>query len=369
MFLEKTIMASSEAVNITKDYNEKRRTGEIVSLKTGLIQLDENIGNFELNTITSIAARPSVGKSTYLMMVREGILRNNPNSKIMWLSFNLEMTTVNTINRMVCRQADITLKELTSKNKPISKDKLAYINDEYLDAISAMPIYYVNMPLNYDSLVSQLNAFWIEYCEKDENIIFIYDIDHIGIVNSPNNETEDKKIINLLKELNVFKKRIENKRRYTLGFILSQIGNDLESKERISNPQLQYPLLKDLYFGAGLQQYCDYILAINCPNKLHIKSYGNKHFPVMTVEQDVEDRFIVKSLIYCHILKQRDGSTSDNEIAMVAELQKYNMVEIESGTFYELCKDAMTMPQLNGKKVIKIDVTNENNDTDLDASI
>ena len=352
MFLEKTVMTSKEAVNITKDYNEKRRKGEIVSLKTGLIQLDENIGSFDLNTITSIAARPSVGKSTYLMMLREGILKNNPNSKIIWLSFNLEMTTVNTINRMVCRQADIGLRELTSKSKPIDEEKLKFINEEYLDAILAMPIYYVNMPLNYDSLISQLNSFWVEYCEKDEDVVFIYDIDHIGIVNSPNNENEDKKIINLLKELNIFKKKIENKRRYSLGFILSQIGNDLESKERISNPQLQYPLLKDLYYGAGLQQYCDYILAINCPNKLHIKTYGNKHLPVMYVESDSEDNWITKSLIYCHILKQRDGSTSDNEIAMIAELQKYNMIEIESEVFNQLCREAMTMPQLNGKKVI-----------------
>ena len=364
MLLEKTLMTFEEAVNVTKEYNEKRRTGEIVCLKTGHPQLDENIGGFELNTISCIAARPSIGKSTYLMMIREGIIKTNPNVKIVWLSFNLEMTTVNTINRMVCRRANISLKELTSKTTPISEERLKEINDDYLDAMKNTPIYFVSMPLSYDSLISQIYSFWKEYCEKDEDIIFIYDIDHIGIVNAIGNEQEDKKIINLLKELNVVKKKIEAKKRYSVGFILSQISNDLESKERLASPQLQYPLLKDLYYGAGLQQYCDYIIAIHCPNKLHMKTYGSKFFPVMYVEYDDNNNLVTKSLIYSHILKQRDGSTSDNEIAMIAELQRYNMIEIDSSSFYKSCQEAMTMPQLNGKKVITGVTKVKNNNTD-----
>lgn len=346
------IMPLESAISITQEYNDKRRKGEIKALKTGLTQLDENIGGFDLNTIVAIAARPSVGKSTYLMMLREGLLRNNPDLEIVWLSFNLEMSTANTINRMICRDQNISLRELTSKDKPIKKEKLDQINKDYLNNIKNLPLYFVNIPLSYDALISQIKSFWETTCKDNKRKIFIYDIDHIHIVNSINNEMEDKKIMKLLGELNSFKKMLETQGYNSIGFILSQISNDIESRERLSKPDLHYPLLKDLYYGAGLQQYCDYILALYNPYKIHLKSYGSKQFPVLYLENG--NTFI--PLIYSHILKQRDGETSDNEIPMIGRLSRYTMEEIPRKSFYDMLKNAVTIidnPIISGKKIIQ----------------
>lgn len=345
-------MSLEEAIKLTQEYNDKRRTGEIKALKTGLKQLDENLGGFDLNTISAIAARPSVGKSTYLMMIREGILRSNTDLDIVWLSFNLEMSTANSINRMICRAEDISLRELTSKDTPIKKEKLESISKNYLDKIKGLPLHFVNIPMSYDALVSQIKAFWEANCKGNKRKIFVYDIDHIHIIGGLNNEAEDKKIMKLLGELNSFKKTLEVQGYHSLGFILSQVSNDIESKERLSKPDLQYPLMKDLYYGAGLQQYCDYILALYNPYKIHLKSYGSKNLPVLYLENN--NVFI--PLIYSHILKQRDGETSDNEIPMIARLSRYYMEEIPKQDFYSMLRNATTVidnPIIAGKKIIQ----------------
>jgi replicative DNA helicase len=75
------------------DYIEKRKTGQIKSVKTPWNTInDVTMGGFEWGTISVVAARSGGGKTTFMLELTRSVHDLNPTQDFIVLDFQFEMT-------------------------------------------------------------------------------------------------------------------------------------------------------------------------------------------------------------------------------------------------------------------------------------
>lgn len=305
------------------------RNGEKKFIKTGFEVLDSVFfKGLETNRIIIIAALSSVGKTTYTMQLRDNILKLNDN--VEWLSFNFEMIASDIIDSTISSELNITLRELYSVDDKISDSIIARIKDHFNK--NKKPISFIDVPIDYVSIANIIYTYWKEKCKKS-NTTLIYDIDHALIVNGMENDTETRKVENLMKALNIVKKRIANEGGNFIGIILSQIKRDLEDKSRISDKMQHYPRKSDLAYSQALEHYADVILTLHNPSKLNLLSYGNKNYPVYFLKNSK-----LIPIVYLHLLKARRVSP-DKVMILIPDLEHFKFIEMSSKDFTDALSD------------------------------
>ena len=84
---------------------------------------------------------------------------------------------------------------------------------------------------------------------------------------------------------------ISIKKKYKVTIVqLSQLNRNIEDKERILNPSLQFPTRSDLSSADSIYQSSDIVMVIHRPIVLNIFQYGIEKWPT-------------KDLVYLHIIK------------------------------------------------------------------
>lgn len=325
----KLLISYEEAFNKSIENINALKKGEKKFIKTGFEILDNVFfKGLETNRIVIIAALSSVGKTTYTMQLRDNILRLNKD--IEWLSFNFEMIASDIIDSTITSELDITLRELYSVDKEISDDTINKIKVHFQN--NKKPISFIDIPIDYISIADIIYSYWKEKCQK-LNKTLIYDIDHALIVSGMENDTETRKVENLMKALNIVKKRIANEGGNFIGFILSQIKRDLEDKSRIADKMQHYPRKSDLTYSQALEHYADIILTLHNPSKLNLLSYGNKNYPVYFLR---DGKLI--PIVYLHLLKARRVSP-DKVMILIPDLEHFRFIEMSSKDFTEALSD------------------------------
>jgi replicative DNA helicase len=92
---------------------------------------------------------------------------------------------------------------------------------------------------------------------------------------------------------------------------LSQMNRNIEDKERILNPSLQFPMRSDIMASDTIFQASDYIIVLHRPEILGITAYGPGNWPV-------------KNLVYAHVIKNREG---EPKILVFENNLKYNTLD------------------------------------------
>jgi len=92
---------------------------------------------------------------------------------------------------------------------------------------------------------------------------------------------------------------------------LSQMNREIEDKDRINNPNLHYPMRRDLFGSDSIFQTSDYVIILHRPEIIGILEYGPKKLPV-------------KNMIYMHFLKNREG---EPKILSFENNLKYNRID------------------------------------------
>ncbi|MFT7677292.1 MAG: replicative DNA helicase [Planctomycetota bacterium] len=98
--------------------------GELTGLTSGFFELDEMTGGFNPGEMTIIAARPSMGKTAFVLNVMERAAMNRPDHMDhdpVVLFFSLEMGKLSIVQRMLCSRARVDAHRLrTGKIDPSS---------------------------------------------------------------------------------------------------------------------------------------------------------------------------------------------------------------------------------------------------------
>jgi replicative DNA helicase len=292
-----------EAVRNSIHYIDKRRTGEIKSLKTPWKKFnDSGLGGLEWQTITTIGGISGSGKTAIINSLESALFDLNPLEDFYVLSFNFEMLSRNLITRKFSTQLNLTTKQINSGEGALSDELMEKVKEEG-KRLSTYKVLYVDIP----GTIAELEATILEVYYKINKVSkptptgLVVSLDHSLLVKSDGGESEREMLMGIMEMFNKLKKRIK-----CITIVATQMNRDIEQPERLTNPNLHYPKRKDIFGGEGLFMYSDTVLVSMNPMALGLNSYGPNKLPV-------EDR------LYWHFLKQRESmpfiAVMKNELA------------------------------------------------------
>jgi len=311
----------STATDEILDYINNRRHGRINSLRTRWPKFNRCcMGGIEANTIYTVCGISGAGKSSFANSLETDLFELNTNESFVVLNFNLEMLSSRQVGRKLSYKLNKTTSELYSSS---STDDTYKVSDEdytnilkHAEKIKKFSIYYVDCPGTVDEIKQTIISF--KKLEEMKNKWLIIILDHALLVKG-NSITSEREIISSLQRMFMEQKKYGR----TTIIQLSQLNREIEDKDRINNPNLHYPMRRDVFGSDSLFQTSDYVIVLHRPEILGIEdmNYGPKRLPV-------------KNMIYLHILKAREGEPkvlsfiNNLKYNRIDEVDPYNIINI-----------------------------------------
>lgn len=262
-----------EIKNILNDI-EKRNNNNGYDIKTGYDSIDKYLCYFEENSLNIIAARPSVGKTTFALNLAWNICKKQGLS-VGFIS--LEMSRKEIITKLICIDKELKykhryypdeLKKFVDFALEYDKDKKFILNDN-----SKMSVYDIVLWAKKQKIKNNIKALFIDYLSLIDTTIF------------DKNLSFNYKVGIICKVLKQFAK--EEK---IPVFLIAQLNRNNESR---SNKR---PVKSDLRDSGEIEQDADKIIFLHREDY-----YKNKENSENTVINKVEVEVIID--------KNRNGNT------------------------------------------------------------
>jgi replicative DNA helicase len=256
----------------------------MAGVPTGFVDLDYKTGGFQNGDMVIVAARPSMGKTTFAMNIAANVAIKEKQCVGV---FSLEMSRESLGLRLLCSEAEIDAKKLKTKNvqdfewkkvarafSRLSEAKL------FIDDSSSMSI------LELQAKARRLKA---------ENDVRLIVIDFLTLIKGSQKRPESRyheiseiarMLKGLAKELNV------------PIIVISQLNRNIEQRHD------QEPKMSDLRESGEIEQLADLILFV------HRQSYYDK-----SLENDNSAQII--------IAKHRNGETGSIDLTFRKEITKF----------------------------------------------
>jgi len=242
--------------------------GDVQPIKTSYEHLnDMHMGGIFPQSITTIVARPSHGKTYFMYRLTEDIMSDelNPSLSKAMLIYNWEMSTPN----ILLSKFKVALKKPFSKilSEPFSEEEkqiVKEITDNYRDE-RVIKVDRVLTPQYY----YETTKYFLEQ-NKDKDYCFVA-TDHVGMV-LKGSSSKHVAMEELLEYQNELKKEYKN----SVFINLAQLRRDIELRWRSedSNPFNHRPNSNDIYNADAMQQVSDVIVALVLPQKPGLDTYS-----------------------------------------------------------------------------------------------
>jgi len=258
------------------------RQGALPGLSTGFRDLDKMTTGLHGGEMIVIAARPSVGKTSFSMNIAEHIAVDQ---KVPVGVFSLEMTSESLILRMICSRA----------RKNLRKIREGFMSESDFPAITQAAGEMARAPLYIDDTpglsILQMRAKARRMSQQWGVKMFV--VDYLQLLHSTSGRSDQNRqqeiadisggIKALAKELNV------------PVIVLSQLNREMEKDKN------RKPRLSDLRESGSIEQDADLVGLL----------YRPEHGSTQAADQEEkpEDRDVMKVNLY--IAKQRNGPTGD----------------------------------------------------------
>jgi len=275
-------IVAQEAIN----YIKGRRSHNIVSLKTRWNKLNKQcMGGIEPNTVYTIAGISGSGKSSFANLIQSDLIDLNSNEDIVILTFSLEMVGFRQVGRTLSNKLRKTTSTLYSAEKDLDDEtfnKVVNVSNQ----LKEYPIYFVDSPGTPMQVEQTIRNFYDLYV-KNTNKHFVVIYDHALLT---------KQVGSVLETISELERVFIQIKKLPLTSIIqiTQMNRNIESPERVNNPQNHYPMRSDLSSSDSIFQASDYVLVLHRPEILGIQEYGPSRLPTV-------------NKVYIHILKIRDA--------------------------------------------------------------
>jgi replicative DNA helicase len=214
------------------------------------------------------------------------------------------MLARNLVSRKFSNSLRMTVQELHSgKEDTAITDAIFKQIQAQAEALKKYPITYVDVPGTVEEIYNTIMNFSKLPENSGRGIVVM--LDHSILVKGQKSELERTILVELMTMFNYLKKEIK-----IITILLSQLNRDIESTERLTNPNMHFPKKKDLFASDSLYQFSDMVTIIMNPEQLGLETYGPRQWPV-------------KGALYLHVIKAREGEPT---ILRMVNLLKYNQI-------------------------------------------
>lgn len=266
---------------------DSQREGYLTGEATGFEYLDKETGGMQGGELILIAARPAMGKSSFAMNIAEyvSIINNKPVAV-----FNLEMTKKQLMRRVICSQALIDSKKL-STGTMTGEDWLSI--GRAMNKIDAAPLY-IDESVNVT--VSEIRA----KCRriKQTKGLSLIVIDYLQLMQSgTRTESRQQEVAEISRSLKILAKELD-----VPIIALSQLNRAAETRKD-SRPQLS-----DIRESGSIEQDCDLVMFL----------YRDEYYHPDTEEKNIAE---------CIIAKNRRGRTDTIKLGWQGQYTKFINIE------------------------------------------
>lgn len=274
-------------LEIERLFNNK---GEITGVGSGIKDLDDKTSGFQKGEMILIAARPSMGKTTFALNIAETAALRHGKSVVI---FSLEMPREQLAYKLLCSEASVDMLKLRTGNLedddweriakatgPLSKAKI-YIDD--------------TAGLSVMEMRSKCRKI------KMEHGIDMILIDYLQLMSGSNTESRQQEVSEISRSIKALAKEME-----CPVIALSQLSRAPEQRAD------HRPMLSDLRESGSIEQDADVVMF------LYRDEYYNK---------ESEERGTAE----CIIAKQRNGPVGTVKMAWIGAHSKFANLDLVHG--------------------------------------
>jgi len=211
-------------------------------LKTSLDFFDKPSGGCKRGKLITIAARPAMGKTAFVLCLLEGLMTQN----IPCGFISLEMTEEEIVDRFICMQNfdnDFIREEKHREEGPIKKD---YLNT--LSMVCTLPLFIdEDSGVHKNKIKEKLYSMHSKGCK-------VVAIDYLQLIALKGNKTTTEEIGEITRELKSLAKKLD----MTI-FLLSQLSREVEKRKD------KLPTLSDLRSSGDIEQDSDMVIFLYRP--------------------------------------------------------------------------------------------------------
>lgn len=269
--------------------NAAKTIGSVTGISTGFYDLDSRTAGLQKSDLILIAARPSMGKTAFVLNIAETVaMRNNTSTAI----FSLEMSRIQLAKRLISMNSKVDSQHMRVGN----------LADEEWGKITESTILLGESPLVIDDTPGITIAELRSKCRKMkiENNLGLVIIDYLQLMSgsgSRRNESRQQEISDISRSLKALAREID-----CPVIALSQLSRAVEGRED------KRPMLSDLRESGAIEQDADVVMFI----------YRDEYY-----HKDSEDKGIAEIIIG----KQRNGPTCTVKLKWLSEFTKFANLE------------------------------------------
>lgn len=271
-------------LEIERIFNNK---GEITGVGSGIKDLDAKTSGFQKGDMVLIAARPSMGKTTFALNIAENAAIKEGKSVVI---FSLEMSKEQLAYKLLCSEANIDMLKL--------RTGALEDNDWQNIARAAGPLSKAKIYIDDTAGVSVMEMRSKCRRLKIEHGIDLILIDYLQLMSGSNNESRQQEVSEISRSIKALAKEME-----CPIIALSQLSRAPEQRAD------HRPMLSDLRESGSIEQDADVVMF------LYRDEYYNK---------ETED----KNVCECIISKQRNGPVGTVSMSFMGALSKFADLDI-----------------------------------------
>jgi len=272
-------------IELKNDMEKAALNGEIIGQKTGLKALDNIIGAFEDGDLIVVAARPSMGKTSFISAITNKSLEDGRGVLIE----SLEMPAKKILARLISARSGEYLSDI---KKGLIRNRTKFYEAANFFACENLVIHDKTYPT-----IIQLQSRIKRVLKINKNIKNIF-IDHTGKIQLDGKTREDIEIgyiTNMLKKIaRDFQIRV---------FLLQQLNRSVETRDN------KRPKLSDLKNSGNIEEDADIVLGLY--RESYYKTKEKNEY-----EKDIENAEII-------VLKNRDGETRTAKVSFEGKCARF----------------------------------------------
>lgn len=270
-------------LEIERLYNNK---GEVTGVPSGFPELDAKTSGFQKGDMILIAARPSMGKTTFALNLAEYAALRSAKSIVV---FSLEMSKEQLAYKLLCSEANVDMLKLRTGNLEDSDwDNIARASGPLAEAKI-----YIDDTAGISVMEMRSKCRRI----KIEHGIDMIIIDYLQLM-SGSGESRQQEVSEISRSIKALAKEMQ-----CPVIALSQLSRAPEQRTD------HRPMLSDLRESGSIEQDADLVMFL----------YRDEYYNKETEEKNVAE---------CIIAKQRNGPTGTVKLAWLGQFSKFGRLDI-----------------------------------------